>query len=226
MKEDPRGAGADAEARTGDTVGRPENVLDIAYGVLFQPARTVPRIAAGPKMGLGVLFFVVVTGLVALMNGIAAPASLPPEIPAGGFLAPFVVIVSLLMGLFGWVMGVAVLHLLAEFLGGSGSVRDLFATWGYIQLPRLFTVPAALLGAAVSPLVQGIMSLLIALWVLYLEVIAVRSIYRLSTGRAVLALIIPYVVLFAIVVVIVFALVFLILGMIQDYGGGFPLEGF
>ncbi len=221
MKDDLRGAGPDGEA-----VRRPENVVDITYGVLFQPASTVPRIAAGPRMGLGVLFFVVVTGLVALMNGIAAPATLPPEIPAGGFLVPFVVIVSLLMGFVGWVVGVAVLHLLAEFLGGSGRVRDLFATWGYIQLPRLFTVPAALLGTAVSPFVQGTISLLIALWVFYLEVIAVRSIYRLSTGRAVLALIIPYVVLFVVLVVVLLALVFFILATMQDYGGGFPLEGF
>ncbi|MBN1878696.1 YIP1 family protein [bacterium] len=87
----------------------------------------------------------------------------------------------------------AVIHLSADFLGGGGRGRTLLFFLMLSSLPLWLTGPAACLLKIVFslsglyPIVMG----LLALWSLYLVVIAIRELYRFTVWRAASALFIP-----------------------------------
>lgn len=171
-------------------------VLDILYGVLFEPGPTFRRLVDDPPAGLALAVFFAANFL-----GVLAGAS-----SGAGSVGLAVGILALGFGF--WLLGTPVLGLMAEVLGGQGRLLPLFLLLGLATLPSIFDGPVQLLGRVSAPL-AGLGGTVVTLWTFVLTVVALREAYRLSTGRAFLAIILP---LGALVAILIVALVAIIVG--------------
>lgn len=169
--------------------------LDNLYGVLFSPRATFADLAARPPMGQALALYLLIlavnglASLPALQSGLGRVGMRAMLPSLTGFLTPFYLVVTLVS----WLVGAALLHLVAEWLGGQGRATDLFALGAFYRVPQLFMAPLALVSALTWPGLTTPFSLLLAAWTLVLQVLALRANYRFATSRAILVLLLPFV---------------------------------
>jgi hypothetical protein len=161
--------------------------LELIYGILFQPAATLRDISRKQALGQSITMLVAVTLFTAWTGYFTL------------WSKAIFVIGNILLTLFMWFFGSAIAHLVAELLGGCGSAKGLLAAYGYVQMPRIFSVPMFVFAAFFSESVMAgillITGLVLVVWEFVLRVIAIRETYTFSTARAVLTLVAPFAVL-------------------------------
>jgi hypothetical protein len=204
------------------------DLLELIYGVLFDPAATMKRVALQPPVGLTVLIVTIVTLIVTSMGIFTftrISGGVSPIYGGGHLIAvmqsiiPLVVIFGLLFGYLKWFIYSAVLHLIAEFLGGNGQARGVFTVAGLAGLPFIFIVPfqflMLLLGSRsiVVPLLMGLAGFGILIWSTVILVIGLAQVHHLSTGRAVLVVLIPAMVIFVFIIVLVAVMISMVFSM-------------
>ena len=221
----PPGSGPEPDERMG--------AVDWIYGTLVQPRATFGRLAAmsRPPLGLAVAVALVImaaTGLVqgaALLRELANPvvpgeeALLPPDLAAQPAAAAVTGVLLAVFSMAMWWGWAAILHLLADLLGGSGRGGHLLAALGLATVPQALSLPleavAARLGGAGHYLTDA-GALVLGVWTLVLQYRAVRATKGLNRAGALLALFLPLVVIFAatlfLVLVIIVAAAGLTLG--------------
>lgn len=166
--------------------------LDTLYGILFHPTRTMRHLLAGePPLGLaaGVFIGVQLLGAISSYNFWSA---------SGGGAFPFLpgaivgfVLLQLLFALWVWFVFSATWQLVAELLGGNGSGRVLFALVGLAILPLAFQIPVVVAGFFLGEGWVTGLTIAIGIWVLILDVLAIREVHRFATLRAVVTLLAP-----------------------------------
>jgi len=184
----------------------PPGFLELVYGVLFEPRTTMARIAARPPVPAALLIVTIlslvgatmtVLALGPILNGdyfLPGPRLFSPSPAALAMTAFF----ALLWGYIKWFGISAVLHLVAELLGGRGTARAVFAAVGLSGLPSLFLVPFQFMavffsaGSAVFEILLLLAGLCALLWSFVLVVIGVKKVHRLSAGRALLTALAPF----------------------------------
>ena len=170
--------------------------MDILYDVLFSP-RAALRVVVEQrltKQALWVFFFSVLLSGSAFLIG-------TEEAGALGRLLFFVYVAwSFLM----WVGGSALMHLVAEWYGGNGRATDMFATLGFVQLPRIIALPllvtASFLPPAICDAASATVFTTIFFWVLILHITALEAVYDFTAKRAFAVLFTIYAAVGAIVV--------------------------
>jgi hypothetical protein len=190
----------------------PLGFLELVYGVLFEPRTTMARIAARPPVA-SALLIVTILGLVGTTMTVLAlgPILSGEENPYGFRLfSPgpaawsFIAFFALLWGYVKWFSYSAVLHLVAELLGGRGTARAVFAAVGLSGLPALFLVPFQFLAvfffarSAVFEILLVLAGLGVMIWSFVLVVTALGKVHQLSAGRALLTALTPFLALLAI----------------------------
>ena len=117
-----------------------------------------------------------------------------PRILAGGtalFLLIAIPLIAILMAA-GQACGAGILHGIAFVLGGQGKYSQL------LYASAAFTCPMSIISSIIAAIpVVNMASPLISLWLIYLELTALRAVYRLSWGRAITALLLPGFLIFA-----------------------------
>ena len=179
------------------------NFIDNLYGTLVNPKKTLALLAARRQAGQGVLAFLLAnlfSSLAALLGEDLGGST--ANLDLGGALPAIFGIAFLLTAVF-WLVGLGVLHLLAELLGGEGSIKSLLATQGFAQVPAIFVVPFAFLGILIGDWLTITASLALGLWTLILSVLSVKFSYGLSTGRSVLTVLLPGIVALLVMLIIV-----------------------
>jgi hypothetical protein len=198
-------------------------VLDLVYGVLFNPAATFRKIKEGPPLCYAALLFF----LLAVSNAVVSfsffrsaiadfpAADLAPVIPVLSGLLPFIVFFALVFAGLRWFLYGAVLHLVAEIWGGKGSPRGTLTVYALAALPGIFLVAVELLlrllrvpdiaAAALS----GIAGFGVLVWGVVLLVLGLREVHGFSTGLAALTVLTPVAAL--VVLVMVFIAVVMVL---------------
>src|SRR5690606_19838765 len=79
-----------------------------------------------------------------------------------------------------------VFHYVARMFGGSGTHRALLSTMGFAAFPGVFQAPAYLVSKAVGVLSVAVVGQVVfAIWMIVLNVLAIRETEQLSTGRSV-----------------------------------------
>lgn len=124
----------------------------------------------------------------------------------GGLSAQFLtgvsgILLALVYGLgavFLWGLMAAVCHLFASLLGGTGEVRQFLKVLGFVDFLDVLLLPLYFLAALVdsAALFAGA-SLGIWLWKCALYVMAVQTVYAVSAGKALLILVLPFLVILA-----------------------------
>ncbi|OAT79753.1 Yip1 family protein [Desulfotomaculum copahuensis] len=205
--------------------GRPDGVpeppgpgrtgfLELVYGVLFDPASTFRRVAAGPPLGTAVLVFTLVNLISALMSALLAHR-LAYRGPNGMHMAwlmqaatPVLAATGLVLQYVKWYVFSALIHLTAGLTGGRGRAAGTLTVVALSVLPSIILVPvdlilllAGLHGPAVT-VVMILLGLLILVWSVVLVVLGLREVHAISTGQSLIAVLLPPLVLLVILFVL------------------------
>ncbi len=126
------------------------------------------------------------------------------------------IILSVVSGFIGWVVIAGILHVVAKMLGGKGAFTEMLVLMGFAMLPNIFQAPVGLISILSGSLAGAFISIglggILAIWILILDVLAIREAHKFSTGRAIATLVLPFVVLIVLVFIVVIA-IFLMLGI-------------
>lgn len=180
-------------------------LLELIYGILFDPVRTFRRLAQWPPLGQSVLLFSLVKIMSALVWGYSLSLKLTQEdisgldLGIGGALkmmVPVAVIMLLVYEYLKWFVYSGTLYLLAELAGGRGRASGVLVATGLAALPALLFLPVQVLLAAfggdvISGVGDVIIWLAMVVWGFILVVIGLRETQEISTGRAVLVALTP-----------------------------------
>ncbi len=198
-----------------------DSFIDRLFGVIARPAPTFRAIARQRPVFLGLLVYLGVTVLTMAASFYGEEsyriiedslAELGLTVPAEYFLygALFVALVSIFIT-------TALLHLFARLFGGSGTYFGLLSSYAFANFPMIINVPIlfiAGLTGVMGNVFSGLAGLFISLWVLVLQVLAVRESHGISTWAAIAVYVIHLVILFIVPMAIAVAVIIAFLSAI------------
>jgi len=201
--------------------------LELVYGILFEPGRTLPSVAQRPSFTIalalvtvlslaGVLVWLLTASqtidqLAGSVAGSPFPAAVKPVLAFGAVLVFF-------MGYIKWLGYSALVSLAAELLGGVGRGKDVAAIAGLALLPTILLIPAQLLNLYLdASLLMFICVPVVWVWVAVLLVMGVKESHQLSTGRALLAVISPVILLLVLLGLMITGLVVAAVSVFSGY---------
>lgn len=197
------------------------DLLENIFGTLFRPASTFRRMLEERTTVTIAAIIVLIAGICSGAGSILmqnAVMSLFAEFP--GFevvlLSPAAsIILSVVIGFIGWVVTAGILHVVAKILGGKGVFTEMLVLMGFAALPNVFQAPIGLVVVLYGGLTGAFIALglsgILAIWILILNVLAIREAHKFSTGRAIATLVLPFVVLIVLVFMLMIG-IFLALG--------------
>ena len=145
------------------------------------------------------------------------------QVPAPGFGATLIssicgAPIGAVIGVAVFAVMVAVVQWIAKMMGGRGSYEQLLYVFAAVLTPFYFvSAVLSLLGAIpFVGLCFGLVSLGLGLYVLYLEVLAVKAVNQFGWGQAAGALLLPLVVIGCCIAVVVFGMAALIAPAVRE----------
>jgi hypothetical protein len=198
--------------------------LEIVYGVLFEPVRTMKKVGENPPLTAALLSFTIISLLGVVMGLLAFSkflsqgydAGIDQLLPGAQVLMPAGLFIGLILSYIKWFCYSAIINLVAELLGGRGSARGVFAAFGLAGLPLILITPFQFLAYWYGTGVPAVTALLMLVWLVLgiwsgiIFVIGIREVHMLSTGRSVLVLLIPWLALVLLLVLLVIGLAVLL----------------
>lgn len=178
-----------------------QGFLELIYGVLFEPVKTLKRAARKPPL-VYALLLVVILGLAGVLmwlvtissalNQTAGPSAVSLFSPSARPLITLGAIIIFLWGFIKWFSYSAFISLAAEMLGGVGRARNVAAVVGLSLIPTILIIPVQMLNYYLASAAFLFITVLVVwVWVTALMVIGVREVHGLSTGRTLLAVLSP-----------------------------------
>ncbi|MDD4238588.1 MAG: Yip1 family protein [Desulfotomaculaceae bacterium] len=175
--------------------------LELVYGVLFEPVKTLQRAAQHPPLFFALLL-VTILGLAGVLmwlltisrvlNQTAEPSAMVLLSSSARPLQVLGAVLIFLWGYIKWFSYSAFISLVAEMLGGVGRARNVAAIVGLSLIPTILIIPVQMLNYyLVSTAFILITVLVVWTWVTVLMVIGIKEVHGLSTGRTLLAVLSP-----------------------------------
>lgn len=198
----PREPASPANSEAGNIKRQPPGFLELVYGVLFEPVVTFQRVVQQLPLGQTILIFTLVNVIVCVLNAFLAPHFIGYQ-ETGRLamltkaMAPALAGAGLLFQYAKWFVYSALLHLLAELLGGRGRAVGVWVIAGLASLPAIFLAPVELLlflcgvTGFILSLLTYLLGFVVLVWGAVLLVIGLRQEHGLSTGRAVTVVFLP-----------------------------------
>ena len=170
--------------------------LEIVYDVLFRPVQAMRQISWERRVWGGAAAF--------LLGALVSSGAVFSGLSAAGYSRGFILLLLLyVMGsVVIWFLGTGALQLFAELFGGRGRGLSLLAALGFAHLPRIFLAPLWLLTmfmpAGPAAMIGMLVLLAVSVWVLILEMLAIRETHNFSTGVACAVLVAPVLMILAV----------------------------
>lgn len=171
---------------------------------MFDPAATMKELAEDQPVAQGLLVFIIVVSLnvitgrgLYLVESGTSPALIPESFhwAAGVSGAVLYLVVLLVMsGLY---------SLLGEVFYGHGNARGLLAALSFACVPGALAGPLHYAAVLAGLEFGGIISALVSLWVLVLQVLALRQALTLGTSQAVLLFCLPLIAALLLLIVVI-----------------------
>ncbi|KAF5436732.1 hypothetical protein C5S35_07700 [Candidatus Methanophagaceae archaeon] len=124
---------------------------------------------------------------------------------------------SVVGGFISWLVFAGICHIVAKLLGGKGTFTEMLVLMGFASLPNIFQAPIGLIamlsGGLTGAFIAIVLGCFLAIWVLILDVLAIREAQKFSTGRAIATFVLLIVVLAVLVFILIFLGLFLISGL-------------
>lgn len=199
--------------------------LDEFYDIIFKPQAGLKKVNETRGFWHGLIIYLLVLIITSLSTiPSALPEQISQELQATGLNVPFGAIESLARMLpllnifiiicfapFFFILQVGVYNLIAEVLGGKSQGSNLAALWGYTRLPAILVAPFSVLFRFLNFELISIVTLITGIWILVIRIMAIKELYRFSTGRSILLYFLPYILLLsALIVFLLFFGAFLI----------------
>ena len=196
------------------------DLLENIFGTLFSPASTFGRMleerTSVTIAAIVVLIACICSGAGSILTQ-SAFMSLFAEFP--GFeemvFSPIAsMTMSVVVGFIGWVVIAGIFHVVAKILGGKGAFTEMLVLMGFAMLPNIFQAPIGLIAIFSGGLTGALIAIglggILAIWILILDVLAIREAHKFSTGRAIATLVLPFVVLMVLAFILIIVGIFLI----------------
>jgi len=186
-----------------------DQIIEWLYGVLTRPVQTLNEIAREKPANAAFLIYLAVTVLsvlASLYNEQTMQAFQDLMRETGISISYSVIIAaSILIAIISIFVITGVLQLLARLFKGSGGYWNLFSAYAFAGFPLIIGVPVTLISGFLGPvgdILAGLVSLGLSIWVLVLQVIAVRESHSLSTGASIGVYLLQLVILIGIPLII------------------------
>lgn len=214
--------GIGSTAISGDQEPKPVSMsfLEIIYGVLAEPKATF-RYLGTAKPFLKAAVFVI---LLALFNFLLGAGELSKQLKEAGSSLPFggvdmsgfvgiFAVMAVFYSLMGWFTFSAIVSLFAQLWGGKGNGKGLLSAFAFGFLPMMISAILEFGGNAIGlgAFFKVLVSLAGLIWMIVLQIWAVREIEELSLGRSCLAY-------FAFPVIIIVVLIVFFVLFIASFG--------
>ncbi|MDF9407609.1 YIP1 family protein [Pelotomaculum isophthalicicum JI] len=198
---------------------RRQDFLELVYGVLFDPLRTLEAVAKKPPVALAFLIFTVICildvtmGLLTVSRAMTAGLynnDLENFLSSFRALAPLGAVFGLFWGYLKWFGYSAFIHLAAELLGGKGVATGVLVVVGLAGMPSIFMVPVNLLSLWLGTgglIIIALAGLATVVWSVVLLVIGLKQVHGLTAGRSFLVVVSPFLLLLVLFIIIIAALV-------------------
>lgn len=168
------------------------NFVATVYDVLFQPGVAMLQIAVNRPLWQAFAVFMVTTIVVVLTELFSLRTTALHNIGL------YLMVVQTSISMIWLIAETAILHLIAELLGGRGSVVGLLCTIAFAYLPQVLFAPLGVLlvimPTGIGAVVAVLLWLVIAAWVISLKIAAIKGTYELPASKAVIIFITPMVV--------------------------------
>jgi hypothetical protein len=201
-------------------------------GVINEPVRTLREVAEKRLWREGLLLIVVIT----LIGGAVSVVSLKMSPPAASnitadptlahffstFYSPSVFLpFMLLSSILSWFVSGAIYYGFSRLFKGQGTLPGMLASLGFAETPALVSAPLTALALLLGPawaFVSYVPGFVAWIWILVLDVLAIRESQSLETGQAIGVLLITVAAMFMLIVVI--AVIFAIIAAIAALAAG------
>lgn len=177
------------------------NILDLAYGILTQPRKTLSDITYGEKIKEAFvlwLFQVVLFAVSDLSHGMGIALSL---------------IISFVAWALVLFVHAAIIDYISGLLGGRGTAKGITAGLMATKLPQAVLVVGSFFTGLGVSFVSGVLFIAVGLWVLYLEVLAISENYRFEKGKSLAVALFPY------LLIVLMLLIFFMIGVMAAVMG-------
>ena len=194
-----------------------EKIFDWLYGVIVRPVEALNEIAREKPVWWGLLIYLGIS----ILGSLAA--IFDPEVVAiyeevtrqFTFTIPFLLLSlgGILISVLVLLIYVGVLHLFGRLFGGRGGYWNLFSAYTFASFPGIIGVPVTVLGGLLGvfgSIISGLVGFAISIWVIVLQVIALRESHGLSTGMAILAY-------FITIFILIIVPIFLVIGLVMAF---------
>ncbi len=206
------------------------DLLEAISGTLFTPASTFRRLLE-ERMSLAIAAIIVLIACICggvgtlltqstVMSLFAEFSGFEPVTPDFDEMmsSPITSMTSNVVGGFiSWVFFAGICHIVAKLLGGKGTFTEMLVLMGFASLPNIFQAPIGLIamlsGGLTGAFIAIVLGSFLAIWVLILDVLAIREAQKFSTGRAIATLVLPIVVFAVLVFILIFIGLFLFSGL-------------
>ncbi|WP_170291899.1 Yip1 family protein [Heliobacterium mobile] len=185
-----------------ERVRRDWSVTDYLYQVLVNPSLAFSAAAERKPLGLAlsVVLGTSVINLIVNMSLADRTALFHPPGVANDVFGNIVAGMSLfavLIGIIMWFVMAGFFNLVGELLGGRGNAKGLLTALGLAYWPSILLAPVNLAGQYLpgGKVIQSLGLLGVTLWGFVLQVLAIRESLGLSTGRSLLVIFFPLIVI-------------------------------
>jgi len=169
-----------------------DQLINWLYGVLTKPVQTLNEIAREKPANAAFLIYLGIT-MLSVLSSLYNPQAMQAFedlMRETDIAIPFSVIIaaSLLMAIISIFVVTGVLQLLARLFKGNGGYWNLFSAYAFANFPLIIGLPITFISGflgTVGNILSGVFSLGLSIWVLVLQVIAVRESHSLSTGASI-----------------------------------------
>jgi hypothetical protein len=192
-----------------------DQLINWLHGILTRPVKTLNEIAREKPANVAFLLYLGVS-MLSVISSLYNPQSMQAFedlMREANINIPFSVIIaaSLLIAIISIFVITGVLQLLARLFKGSGGYWNLFSAYAFANFPLIIGVPITFISGflgTIGDILAGVISLALSIWVLVLQVIAVRESHSLSTGASIGVYLLQLAILVGIPLVIAIGLVF------------------
>lgn len=192
-----------------------DQLINWLHGILTSPVKTLNEIAREKPANAAFLLYLGVS-MLSVISSLYNPQSMQAFedlMREANINIPFSVIIaaSLLIAIISIFVITGVLQLLARLFKGSGGYWNLFSAYAFANFPLIIGVPITFISGFLGTfgdILAGVISLTLSIWVLVLQVIAVRESHSLSTGASIGVYLLQLAILVGIPLVIAIGLVF------------------
>ncbi len=199
-------------------------MMDRIMGVITLKAPTYRQIADDvTATGQAAMIVIIVKLIQGFFDGLVQPNPQTGAVSANILAAVATAIITLILGLIGWVVAAWILAFVAKQFGGKTNTNEMLRVTGYVEVFSLVSILSIL--ALITPAllcVVGIIAFIAAILRLIGYIIGVREAAEFSTGNAIITAIIAAIINFIIVVVIGGAITLAVLGVMGVTGALTP----